>query len=138
MAVGLVIVSHSQRLAEGVAELAGEMTHGAVKIIPAGGADDGGLGESFTRVRQALDAAASPEGVLILVDLGGAALTASMAIEDLPEERRALVRLSGAPLVEGAVIAAVESSIGSDLERVATAASEAMSMDKGVAGQAGG
>ena len=89
MTVGLVIVSHSQRLAEGVAELAGEMTHGAVKIIPAGGADDGGLGESFARVRQALDAAASPEGVLILVDLGGAALTASMAIEDLPEERRA-------------------------------------------------
>ncbi len=133
MAVGIVIVSHSQRLAEGVAELAAEMTHGAVKIIPAGGADDGGLGESFARVRQALDAAASPEGVLILVDLGGAALISAMAIEDLPEERRAHVRLSGAPLVEGAVIAAVESSIGSDLERVAAAASEAMAMDKGVA-----
>ena len=133
MTVGLVIVSHSQRLAEGVAELAEEMTHGTVKIIPAGGKDDGGLGESFARVRQALDAAASPEGVLILVDLGGAALISTMAIEDLPEERRAHVRLSGAPLVEGAVIAAVESSIGSDLERVATAAAEAMSMDKGVA-----
>lgn len=133
MAVSLVIVSHSQRLAEGVAEVAGEMTHGMVKIIPAGGKDDGSLGESFARIRQALDAADSPEGTLVLVDLGGSASTAAMAIEDLPEARRARVRLSGAPLVEGAVIAAVESSIGADLERVATAAVEAMSMDKGVA-----
>ena len=132
MAVGLVIVSHSKRLAEGVAELASEMAHGAVKILAAGGKDDGALGTSYERIRQALDAADTPEGTLILVDLGSAALTAAMALEDLPPERRARVQMSAAALVEGAVIGAVQASVGSSLEEVAAAAAEAMSMDKGV------
>lgn len=132
MAVGLVIVSHSKRLAEGVAELASEMAHGAVKIIAAGGKDDGALGTSYERIRQALDAAETPEGTLVLVDLGSAALTAAMALEDLPPERRARVKMSAAALVEGAVIGAVQASVGSSLDDVAAAAAEAMSMDKGV------
>lgn len=132
MAVGLVIVSHSQRLAEGVAELAGQMTHGEVAIVAAGGTDTGELGTSLDKVLRALETADSGQGALILMDLGSATLIASMALEQLPEERRARVRLSEAPLVEGAVVAAVEASIGSDLDQVAATAKEAATMDKGI------
>lgn len=132
MAVGIVIVSHSQRLAEGVVELAGQMAGGHVKIIAAGGAADGSLGTSIDKVRQALETADTGEGVLVLMDLGSAALVAGMAVEELPEERRARVRLSDAPLVEGAVVAAVEASIGSDLAQVAATAKDAVTLDKGV------
>ncbi len=132
MTVGLVIVSHSQRLAEGVAELAGQMTQGEVTIIAAGGTDTGELGTSLEKVQRALDAADSGAGALVLMDLGSATLIAAMALEQLPEERRARVRLSDAPLVEGAVVAAVEASIGSDLAQVAATAKDAATMDKGV------
>jgi PTS hybrid protein len=134
MAVGLVIVSHSQRLAEGVAELAGQMTQGAVKIVAAGGTDSGELGTSLEKVQRALEAADSGDGVLLLIDLGSATMVAQMALEALPEERRARVLLSDAPLVEGAVVAAVEASIGSDLAQVAATAKDAVTMDKGVGG----
>lgn len=134
MTVGLVIVSHSQRLAEGVAELAGQMTHGEVTIIAAGGTDTGELGTSLDKVLHALEAADTGDGALVLMDLGSATLIASMALEQLPEERRARVRLSDAPLVEGAVVAAVEASIGSDLAQVAATAKDAASMDKGIGG----
>lgn len=134
MTVGLVIVSHSQRLAEGVAELAGQMTHGEVTIIAAGGTDTGELGTSLDKVLHALEAADTGDGALVLMDLGSATLIASMALEQLPEEQRARVRLSDAPLVEGAVVAAVEASIGSDLAQVAATAKDAASMDKGIGG----
>ncbi|HEX2347908.1 MAG TPA: dihydroxyacetone kinase phosphoryl donor subunit DhaM [Ktedonobacterales bacterium] len=134
MAVGLVIVSHSQRLAEGVAELAGQMTQGAVKIVAAGGTDSSELGTSLEKVQRALEAADSGDGVLLLIDLGSATMVAQMALEALPEERRARVLLSDAPLVEGAVVAAVEASIGSDLAQVAATAKDAVTMDKGVGG----
>jgi dihydroxyacetone kinase phosphotransfer subunit len=134
MAVGLVIVSHSQRLAEGVAELAGQMTQGGVNIIAAGGTDSGELGTSLEKVRRALEAADSGDGALVLMDLGSATMVAQMALEALPEERRARVLLSDAPLVEGAVVAAVEASIGSDLAQVAATAKDAVTMDKGVGG----
>lgn len=134
MAVGIVVVSHSQRLAEGVAELAGQMTHGEVTIAAAGGTDSGELGTSLEKVLRALESADSGDGALVLMDLGSATLIATMALEQLPEERRARVRLSDAPLVEGAVVAAVEASIGSDLAQVAATAKDAATMDKGVGG----
>ena len=134
MAVGIVVVSHSQRLAEGVAELAGQMTHGEVTIVAAGGANTGELGTSMEKVLHALEAADSGDGALVLMDLGSATMVAAMAVEQLPEERRARVRLSDAPLVEGAVVAAVEASIGSDLAQVAATAKAAATMDKGLGG----
>lgn len=132
MPVGIVIVSHSQRLAEGVVELAGQMTRGEVKLVAAGGTDSGELGTSLDKVERALAEADSGDGVLVLMDLGSATLVANMALEQLPEDRRARVRLSDAPLVEGAVVAAVEASIGSALDQVAATAKEAVSMDKGI------
>jgi PTS hybrid protein len=122
MAVGLVIVSHSAKLAEGVVELAGQMAQHRATILPAGGAADGSLGTSADRIADAIRRADSGAGVLVLVDLGSAQLSAEVALEMLDRDLRERVRISGAPLVEGAVVAAVEASIGSPLDRVAQAA----------------
>ena len=128
--VGLVIVSHSRLLAEGVRELAGQMAGPAVRIIPAGGGPDGGLGTDVARIAAALDAAWDGDGVLVLADLGSAIMSAQIAIEEQPAERRSLLLLSPAPLVEGAVIAAVEASLGRDLAAVAAAALAARDLPK--------
>lgn len=130
MAVSLVIVSHSQKLAEGVAELAGQMANGKTIIATAGGAADGSLGTSADKVMQALAQAEGPDGILILVDLGSAGMAVEMALESLSQEQRALVQVSSAPLVEGAVIAAVEASIGRTLSEVAEAAASAEALSK--------
>ncbi len=131
MAVGIVIISHSARLAEGVVELAGQMAQGDIKLVAAGGTDDGSLGTSINKVNAALQQAAGPEGVLILLDLGSAAMITEMAVESLSEEQRQLVIVSSAPLVEGAVLAAVEAASGSTLAEVAEAAMQGAAMPKG-------
>jgi PTS hybrid protein len=130
VAVSLVIVSHSQKLAEGVAELAAQMANGKTIIATAGGAADGSLGTSADKVLQALAQAESDDGILVLVDLGSAAMAVEMALETLEPERRARVQVSSAPLVEGAVIAAVEASIGRSLGEVAEAATSASALRK--------
>ncbi|RAQ97246.1 dihydroxyacetone kinase phosphoryl donor subunit DhaM [Thermogemmatispora tikiterensis] len=130
MTVGLVIVSHSARLAEGVAELAGQMAQGRVVIAPAGGTAEGGLGTSVDKILQALRQAASSEGVLVLLDLGSAGMAAEMALELFKQDHDCPVMISSAPLVEGAVVAAVEASIGSPLQAVAEAAAAATTLPK--------
>ncbi|GCE49489.1 PTS hybrid protein/phosphocarrier protein FPr [Thermosporothrix hazakensis] len=130
MAVGIVIVSHSARLAEGVVELAGQMAQGKVAIVAAGGMPDGSLGTSVDRVVAALREADSPDGVVILLDLGSAVMTAEMAVEMFAAESSHRVVISSAPLVEGAVIAAVESATGSSLDEVNTAAESAHLLPK--------
>ena len=127
--VSLVLVSHSLQLAEGARELAAQMAQGKVKIAVAGGTADGRLGTDANAIVAAIQEVRSADGVLILVDLGSAVLSTQMAIEQLPDgEGRVL--LSNAPFVEGAVIAAVEASIESDLDSVAAAALGAREMEK--------
>lgn len=130
VAVGVVIVSHSARLADGIVELAEQMAHGGARIVGAGGAADGSLGTSLEKVQQAIQSADTGDGVLVLMDLGSAAMVAEMCVEQLPPEQRARVILSNAPVVEGAVLAAVEASIGSPLELVAETAQGAVGMSK--------
>ncbi len=130
MTVSLVIVSHSAKLAEGVVELAGQMTRGKVAIAAAGGTGDGILGTSVERILAALEEVAGSEGTLILLDLGSAVMATEMAVEQFNQNSEYRVTISAAPLVEGAVIAAVEASIGNSLEEVADAALSALSMPK--------
>ncbi len=130
MSVGIVIVSHSEQLAEGVMELAGQMAQGGVKIAAAGGTDDGGLGTSMDKVIAALHKVASPAGILVLLDLGSAVMATEMAIETLGKEERKRVVISSAPLVEGAVLAAVEAAAGGSLQEVIEAANEGVAMPK--------
>jgi dihydroxyacetone kinase phosphotransfer subunit len=130
MTVGLVIVSHSAKVAEGVVELARQMA-GEVRVLAAGGADGGEIGTSATKIAAAIEEADSGDGALLLVDLGSAVLSARMAIEDLVgEEHRGRVRISEGPLVEGAVIGAVQASTGSNLDEVDQAATAAATMRK--------
>lgn len=130
MTVGIVIVSHSARLAEGIAELAGQMSMGEVTIVPAGGTDDGTIGTSIDKVTAALQKASSPDGTLVLLDLGSAVMITEMALEMLDPGERQRVIVSSAPLVEGAVLAAVEASAGSTLQEVAEAADHGQEMPK--------
>lgn len=130
MTVGLVIVSHSPKIAEGVVELAEQMAE-EVRVLAAGGTDDGEIGTSATRIADAILAADSGDGVLVLVDLGSAVISTRMAIDELlPDELHGRVRISEGPVVEGAVIGAVQASTGSSLEEVATAAARAATMPK--------
>lgn len=128
--IGIVIVSHHPKIAEGVKDLAKEMTQGKVTIAAAGGVDDTAIGTNVERIYQAILTASSDDGVLVLMDLGSAVMSAQAAIEMLPEEDRSRVRLSNAPLVEGAIVAAVEASIGNDLAQVNEAAEKACTIDK--------
>lgn len=130
MTVSLVVVSHSAKLAEGVAELAGQMTQGKVAIAAAGGTSDGELGTSVDRIMAALQEVTGPDGALILLDLGSAVMAAEMAVEQFICTGEHRVTISPAPLVEGAVIAAVEASIGNSLEEVADAALSSISLPK--------
>src|SRR2546427_2773503 len=115
MTVGLVIVSHSAQLAAGVAELAGQMTQGKTPIAAAGGSVNDILGTSADKILAAIQSVDGPHGVLVLLDLGSALLSAEMALELLNDEQRNRVRLSFAPLVEGAITAALEASLGHTL-----------------------
>ena len=101
MGVGLVIVSHSERLAAGVAELAAQMAP-EVAVVPAGGLAGGALGTDFDKVSAALSDADSGSGVVLLYDLGSAQMTAEMAVEALGDPGTAVV--ADAPLVEGAAV----------------------------------
>jgi phosphoenolpyruvate-protein phosphotransferase/dihydroxyacetone kinase phosphotransfer subunit len=119
--VGIVIVSHSHLIAEGVAELAREMGGPDVRLETAGGLNMPGhpIGTDAVLVMEAVDRAWSDDGVLILMDLGSAVLSAEMALDLMPEERRSRVVLCEAPLVEGAVAAAVTARLGAPIDRVA-------------------
>jgi phosphoenolpyruvate-protein phosphotransferase/dihydroxyacetone kinase phosphotransfer subunit len=124
--VGLVIVSHSAELAAGVVELAREMGGGDVPIEAAGGLDDGSVGTDAARVQAAIERTMSADGVLVLMDLGSALMSAEMATELLGGGDRVL--LSEAPLVEGAVAAAAVARGGASLEEVAAEARGALAM----------
>jgi phosphoenolpyruvate-protein phosphotransferase/dihydroxyacetone kinase phosphotransfer subunit len=126
--VGIVVVSHSKMLAEGVVQLAREMGGEELVLEAAGGMEEPGvLGTDADRVRGAIERAMSEDGVLVLMDLGSALMSAELAIE-LLEDAAGPVRLSDAPLVEGAVAAAVAARGGASLDEVAAEARGALAM----------
>lgn len=119
--IGLVIVSHSYSLAQGVLELARQMGGDKMPIAAAGGLDlpEHPIGTDAALILAAIKSVYSPEGVIVLMDMGSAILSAETALDMLPEEQRARVVLSPAPLVEGAITAAVQIRMGQSLEAVA-------------------
>jgi phosphoenolpyruvate-protein phosphotransferase/dihydroxyacetone kinase phosphotransfer subunit len=138
--VGLVVVSHSEALAEGVVALAREMGGEELALEAAGGMDEpGALGTDAERVRAAIERAMSDDGVLVLMDLGSALMSTEFAIEMLdigPAHPRVL--MSEAPLVEGTVAAAVAARGGASLEEVAAEARGALAMKASQLGVDGG
>lgn len=129
--IGIVIVSHSQKLAEGVVELAYQMADKQMKIIAVGGLEDGSIGTDTFRIMEAIKTAESGEGVLILVDLGSSVLSAQLAVDLLrQEDYEGRIVIVDAPLVEGAIVASVQASNGDSIDDVKELAAESYQMRK--------
>ena len=126
--VNLVLVSHSRALAEATRALARQVAAPQVHITVAAGI--GGqrqeLGTDATDIADAIQSADSPDGVLVLMDLGSAILSAELALDMLPDDKRARVRLCPAPLVEGAIAAAIQAGLVADLDTVYREAAQAL------------
>ena len=115
--VGIVIVSHSEKIAEGVKEVAEQMVP-EVKIYSAGGTDDGRIGTDAMKISAAIENAFDKDGVILLFDLGSSLMNAEMAIEFLDEDIKSKVEIIDAPLVEGAIVAAVHASMNKTIEEI--------------------
>jgi phosphoenolpyruvate---glycerone phosphotransferase subunit DhaM len=122
--VGIVIVSHSPLVAAGTADMVRQMVGAEVPLAWCGGNSEGGLGTQVSAIMEAIEAAWSEAGVVILVDLGGAETNSEMAVEMIGEPRSAKIVVCNAPIVEGAVMAASEASGGATLRQVVATAHE--------------
>ena len=122
----IIIVSHSTKLAEGVAEIARMMARD-VTIVAAGGTEDGALGTSYEKIAAAVDKTYTKDGCALFVDMGSAVMTTEMVLEAMADRR---LKLLDAPLVEGAVLAAVEAAAGTALEDLAEKMQQARDMHK--------
>lgn len=112
--VGIVIVSHSQKLAEGVIDLAALMAP-ETPMRAAGGTEDGGFGTSFEKINNAIEEIYSDDGVVILMDLGSAVMTTEMVLE-MMEDRN--IKMIDCPIVEGAIAAAVVAAGNASMDEV--------------------
>ncbi len=112
--VGILVVSHSQKLAEGVVELASLMAP-ETPMKAAGGMDDGGFGTSFEKITNAVEEIYSDDGVVIFMDLGSAVMTTEMVLETM-EDRK--IKMIDCPIVEGAIAAAVVAAGGASMDEV--------------------
>lgn len=128
--VGIVVVSHSKTLVEGLKQLVGQMVPNLDSIAFAGGIDDpdNPIGTDPMEVMEAINSVASDDGVLVLMDLGSALMSAETALEFLDPDLQQRVRLSPAPVIEGTLAAAIQASLGSDLDSVAHEARNALAM----------
>ena len=114
--VGIVIVSHSWKVAEGIYDLAMQMASENEHIIAAGGMEDGSIGTDAMKIQEAIEKADTGDGVAVLADLGSGIMSAEMAIDMLDGSVK--VQIADAPIVEGAILAAVEASAGGTFEHV--------------------
>jgi dihydroxyacetone kinase phosphotransfer subunit len=130
--VGLVLVSHSQVLVDGLRDMVAQVAGEDVPVATAGGTEDGRLGTSAPRIAAAIRSTldAGVDDVLVLLDLGSAALSLELACEEFAGTERARIRISEAPLVEGAILAAVTASVGGSIDEVMASAAGAATMAK--------
>jgi dihydroxyacetone kinase phosphotransfer subunit len=126
----LVIVSHSAAIASGLAELVGQVAGPDVPVVTAGGTIDGSLGTDGGRVLELLQTAAANGGAVVLVDLGSSVLSVRAALTELDDAENERIAVADAPLVEGAVAAAVALSTGCTAAEAALAATEARHVGK--------
>lgn len=136
--IHLILVSHHPDIARGIAALAAQMSAAPDTIHTAAGIDDADnpIGTDAVRIMQAILDADNPDGILILVDLGSAILSAQTALDLLDDPALAArCRISAAPLVEGAISAAVAASSGADLETVAREATQALAAKQAALGE---
>jgi PTS hybrid protein len=125
-----MLVSHSATIATGLAELVAQVAGPDVSITAVGGGPDGSLGTDGEQVLEALRRAATPAGVVVLMDLGSSVLAVRAALLELSLQQREHITIVDAPLVEGAVAAGVSASTGASSAEVAEAARQARSAAK--------
>lgn len=129
--VGIVIVSHSNKISEGVVDMCREMAGKEQKIISAGGLDDYSLGTDAVKIANAIENADSGDGVLVFADLGSAILSTEMAIDILKDSSKDIrVEIADAPIVEGAIAGSIEAYIGGNLQSCLTKAEEVKEFSK--------
>ena len=126
--VGIVIVSHSQKLAEDIVDLAHLMAADA-PMRAAGGMEDGGFGTSYDKIENAIEDIYTDDGVIVLMDLGSAVMTTEAVLEEMKDDDK-LVEMVDCPIVEGAIAASVVASGGASIEEVIEAAKSARDMQK--------
>ena len=125
--IGIVVVSHSSKVAEGVVDIAKQVSNEAIPIMAAGGTSDGRIGTDAMKIKDAIESVDQGNGVLIFVDLGSAILSAETAIDLLGAES---VEIVDAPLVEGVIASAVQVTITNDIEDIKRVAHESKNMNK--------
>lgn len=125
--VGIVVVSHSAQVAEGAKALAMQMAPDA-PIAAAGGLPDGNIGTDYERILNGIESVMSDDGVIMLVDLGSAIMASEMAIEDCSDPDK--VKIIDAPVVEGTIFSAIESSIGSGMAHIEEVLAEVKTQKK--------
>ncbi|QCX34680.1 PTS-dependent dihydroxyacetone kinase phosphotransferase subunit DhaM [Caloramator sp. E03] len=127
--VGIVVVSHSEKIATGVKELASQMAPN-VKIECAGGTFDGRIGTDCNKIIESIEKVYSDDGVLIVYDLGSALMNSEMALEFLDGYNKEKIKIAICALVEGTVAAAVEASLGKELNKILNSISS-LNINKG-------
>lgn len=128
--VGILVVSHSAEAARGIVAIAGQMAGDGVPLDGCGGTDEGGLGTSVPAIVAAIEGLlARSDGVVVIPDLGSAVLAARTAMELVDSDIGKIVIADG-PILEGALMASVEASIGAGLDRVAQVVGEARDLRK--------
>ena len=124
--VGIVLVSHSQKLAESMVDYAHMMAPKAV-VIAAGGLEDGSFGTSYEKIEAAIDEAKGDDGALVIMDMGSAVMTVKMVLEDMEDD---MVQMLDCPFVEGTVEATVLAQSGSSMEDIKRALAADASVHK--------
>lgn len=128
--IGVVIVSHSEYIANGLKDLVNEMNDGSVSVIAAGGADGGRIGTSAIRIQNAIESLEDCEHILIYADLGSSVLSAETAIDIVDEDLAEKVQIVDAPIVEGALAGVVQATISDDVNEVIRVSEEARNAHK--------
>ncbi len=116
--VGIVLVSHSKKVAEGIEELAREMVPREIPLISIGGDEDDRIGTDIDEIIDAVESVYNEDGVMIIGDVGSSLVNSKEALNILELEGYKNVAVSNAPLVEGGIIAAVEANLGKDLQQI--------------------
>lgn len=128
--IGLVIVSHSNKIAEGIVDLCYEMAGKDLNIIPAGGTSDGRIGTDPILIKDSIEKAYDGDGVAILADIGSSIMSSELAMEMLEDDIKKKTCILDTPIVEGSIAVSVQASISKDMEDIKRAAEEARTTRK--------
>lgn len=128
--VGIVLVSHSSKIAEGIIELCSQMAPDYDKLINCSGIEDGLIGTDTLKIVEGIKEADDGDGVIIIMDIGSSIISTEMALDFLDENLRSRTLLVDTPIVEGALNASIDASIGGDLQSVKDACEGAKSLNK--------